>query len=488
MKFFSATVLSALFFAGLSHATDLITPEKATDDIKARELQNVLWNLQKIARDNGGNRAHGTSGYKASVDFVVERVVKRFGARLDTYVQEFNYTYTGIRNFELTGPDGDKVDFYNHQQILSTPLPGGLTAPLLHMPVNGTRGTMCLPEHWDGIDVAGKILLFQYAVCNATYTHIRLAKQNGASAVVFYNNVPTTPRAQNPRGLDLALPSGVVPQAVGEDWIARLAAGEDLDVTLIIDAFSEQRKSWNVISETKLGNPDNVVMMGAHLDSVQAGPGINDDGSGSAALLEIATSFQKYTGFKNKVRFAWWGTEELGKIGSLYYVAQLSEAERDKIKFYFNYDMIASLYPDLVVYADNEAHQYGARHLLEYLESAGAAVRPAKFGTGSDYVSFLQVGIPSSGLFTGSQAQFDPCYHQRCDTLDNINWDVYEKTARSAAYAAAKLALNMEGVPPRNTSSLNLRSVRGIQESFHDWASGIEVVETHSGCGGGHAE
>lgn len=98
----------------------------------------------------------------------------------------------------------------------------------------------------------------------------------------------------------------------GEAWKARLAAGEELVVNLLVDSIFEERESWNVFAETKEGDPDNVVFLGAHLDSVQAGPGINDDGSGTTALLEIATAIRRYKKFSNKVRFAWWGAEESG--------------------------------------------------------------------------------------------------------------------------------------------------------------------------------
>ncbi len=271
----------------------------------------MLWHLQKIGRDNGGNRAHGLPGFKVSRDFVLERVVKRFGARLDTYVQEFNHTFSQVRRIELQGPDGEEVDVYTLQYVSSTPLPNGVTASLLDTPVDDKRGSMCFADQWDGIDATGKIVLLKRGVC-AIADKLKLAKQHGALAAVLYNNAPGIPGGAT-LGADnvgLLVPVGLVTQDVGQSWSTKLAAGEDVEVTLIVDAVFDRRPSWNIISETKLGDPNNVVMLGAHLDSVQAGPGVNDDGSGTAALLEIATSFQKYTGFKNKIRFAWWGAEE----------------------------------------------------------------------------------------------------------------------------------------------------------------------------------
>lgn len=276
-------------------------------------LENVLWNLQKIARDNGGNRAHGYPGYRASVDFVLERVSKRFGARLDTHVQEFNHTFFQVRKISLTGPNSQRanVDVYALLYVQSTSLPDGVTAPLLDTPVDDVTGSMCQASQWKEIDARGKIVLLKRGVC-AIADKLRLAKEHGALAAVLYHNLPGTPTTAtlSEANYGRLVPVGLVAQDVGEAWKQRLAAGETLEVTLVVDSVLEQRPSWNIISETKEGDPDNVVMLGAHLDSVPAGPGVNDDGSGSAALLEIVTSFQKYTGFKNKVRFAWWGAEE----------------------------------------------------------------------------------------------------------------------------------------------------------------------------------
>ncbi|OAA55757.1 aminopeptidase Y [Cordyceps fumosorosea ARSEF 2679] len=311
MKLSMTTALGALLLAGLSYAADQLTADKIASDITVEGLRNTLQKFEQIARDNNGNRAHGTSGYNASRDFIVEHLEKQLGDSFDFYVQKF------------------------------------------------------------------------------TFDRSRLP-------------------------------------------------------------------SWNIIAETKLGDPNNVVMLGAHLDGVRAGPGINDDGSGSAAILEIATSLKNYTGLKNKIRFGWWGAEELGLYGSIHYVDNLNESEKAKIRFYFNYDMIGSIRPDLVVYSNNAAHMYGAKPLFEYLTAAGASPKYERFDGGSDYVPFVAAGIPSSGIFTGIDNGADPCYHRACDDLTNINWDIYEKSAKAAASVSAKLALSLDGAPPRGKPQAQL--------------------------------
>lgn len=275
-------------------------------------MENVLWNLNKIANDNGGNRAFGTPGYNASLDFVLERAVKRFGKHMDTYVQHFDHLFHQVRKIQVKGPDGKDEYVISLLYNPATPLPDGITGELVNIPFEGERGSGCFEDQWKNVDVKGKIALMKRGACPFA-DKVKFAKQYGATAAIFYNDTPgksygsATLQAINVGKL---IPSGLIPLEDGEAWIKRLAAGEELTVTLIVDSIMEMRPSWNIISETKEGDPNNVVMLGAHLDSVLAGPGVNDDGSGTAALLEIMGSFKKYKGFKNKVRFAWWGAEE----------------------------------------------------------------------------------------------------------------------------------------------------------------------------------
>jgi Zn-dependent M28 family amino/carboxypeptidase len=322
----------------------------------------------------------------------------------------------------------------------------------------------------------------------------------------LYNQEPGTTIVVPTLGADSigqVVPVGIIPLEVGESWKARLAAGEDLSVTLLVDAISETRETWNIIAETKQGDPDKIIMLGAHLDSVQKGPGVNDDGSGVAALLEIMTAVRRYDGFPHKIRFAWWGAEESGLVGSLYYTSHLSEEEADKIKYYFNYDMIGSPQPDFSI-ASNNNSGIGPQLFEEYLVSQGKKVRHGLvraespnpgfavpmltslflrgFGTGSDYVGFVEIGVPTIALHTGAGAPYDACYHQACDDLDNIHWEALTVNAKAAARAVATLAHSLEGVPPRQKTSLNLRTRRGIEESFVRWAVVAKEASHEHSC------
>jgi Zn-dependent M28 family amino/carboxypeptidase len=197
--------------------------------------------------------------------------------------------------------------------------------------------------------------------------------------VIVYNQDPGTnypvPTLQA-ENIGKMVPSGIIPLDVAETWRTRLAAGENVVVTLLVDAISETRETWNIISETKKGDPNKVIMLGAHLDSVQAGAGINDDGSGTAALLEIMTAVRYYEGYPHKIRFGWWGAEESGLVGSLYYTSHLSAEEVSKIKYYFNYDMIGSPNPVFEVSID-ENSGIGPQLLEDYLVAQGKNVTHA---------------------------------------------------------------------------------------------------------------
>ena len=200
---------------------------------------------------------------------------------------------------------------------------------------------------------------------------------------------------------------------------------------------------WNVIADWPGGDPNQVLMAGAHLDSVQDGAGINDNGSGSAAVLETAIQMAKVK-TPNKVRFAWWGAEESGLLGSEHYVGELSQAQADDIALYLNFDMIASPNYTFGIYDGDDSSDTapvpippGSAEIEDMFESfftsRGEPFKDTEFSGRSDYGPFIAVGIPAGGLFTGAEvpktaaeaaiwggvagAQLDPCYHAFCDNL-----------------------------------------------------------------------
>ncbi|MGW4055878.1 M28 family metallopeptidase, partial [Streptomyces sp. NPDC004779] len=206
---------------------------------------------------------------------------------------------------------------------------------------------------------------------------------------------------------------------------------------------------YNLIADWPGGDPNQVIMSGAHLDSVTSGAGMNDNGSGSAAVLEAALTVAR-SGYQpsKHLRFGWWGAEELGLVGSKYYVNNLPTAERSKVKGYLNFDMIGSPNPGYFVYDDDPTIE---QTFKTYFSGIGVPTEIETEGDGrSDHASFKNVGIPVGGLFTGasrvkSSAQvskwggtataFDRCYHSSCDTLSNINDTALDRNSDAIAHA-----------------------------------------------------
>ncbi|PNE19445.1 M20/M25/M40 family metallo-hydrolase [Amycolatopsis sp. BJA-103] len=221
-------------------------------------------------------------------------------------------------------------------------------------------------------------------------------------------------------------------------------------------------QSQNIIAEWPQGDANQVLMLGAHLDSVAAGPGINDNGSGSASILEVAlTLARENPTMAKRVRFGWWADEESGLRGSKHYVANLPAAERTKIKTYLNFDMIGSDNWGYFVYDDVASVK---SVFDEYFSSIGIQTEGDTEGDGrSDHASFKSAGIPVGGLATGAGytksaaqrtkwggtagAPFDSCYHRACDTLSNIPDTPLEKNSDAIAYAVWKLAVGTSTGP-----------------------------------------
>ncbi|MGN9911750.1 M20/M25/M40 family metallo-hydrolase [Phytohabitans sp. LJ34] len=211
----------------------------------------------------------------------------------------------------------------------------------------------------------------------------------------------------------------------------------------------------NVIADWPGGDPNNVYMFGAHLDGVAAGPGINDNASGSSMLLEIALTLAATNpSLTGHVRFAFWTDEEQGLNGSEFYANTLAAAERARIRGYFNFDMVASTNGGYFV---NRITSGVGQVLKAYYDSIGVQTEENTEGAGrSDDASFNAIGVQTSGVaagasrvktaaqvakWGGTQSAFDPCYHRACDTYpSNISDTVLDRAGDAAAYALWTLA------------------------------------------------
>ncbi|MEV4425044.1 M28 family metallopeptidase [Streptomyces sp. R-07] len=268
---------------------------------------------------------------------------------------------------------------------------------------------------------------------------------------------------------------------------------------------------YNLIADWPGGDPNQVLMAGSHLDSVTAGPGINDNGSGSAAVLETALAVSRAQLQPTKhLRFGWWGAEELGLVGSKYYVNSLASTERSKISGYLNFDMIGSPNPGYFVYDDDPTIEQTFKN---YFTGLGIPTEIETEGDGrSDHAPFKNVGIPVGGLFSGAdytktsaQAQkwggtagqaFDRCYHASCDTSANINDTALDRNSDAIAYAIWNLSTGTTTPPtgtvfentadvavPDNgaavTSSVTVSGVAGNAPSA--LKVGVDIVHTYIG-------
>ena len=264
-------------------------------------------------------------------------------------------------------------------------------------------------------------------------TKARNAERAGARAllVVDPENESAAP-ATTLGGPGIEIPVVLVGSAAG--------ARPGVRVAVRVNAISERRTTSNVIAETPGGSPDRVVMAGAHLDSVSAGPGLNDNGSGVATLLEMAEAVgPRPPGAR--VRLGFWGAEELGLIGSRRHVRTLSDAERRRIAAYLNFDMVGSPNAVSAVYTDADPELEAALR-----DAAGTELADEDLGANSDHAPFERAGIPIGGLYTGSAEEGpggrprDPCYHRACDTLRNVDRAVLLQMARAAAEAVEQLS------------------------------------------------
>lgn len=433
-------------------------PSAAEWDIPTEAVMVHLEALQRIADENGGNRGTGEPGYQASVDYVVS-VLEDAG--YEPVLWEFEVPMESDRSaLEVLGPGGRSVPGIAGAGFVDAfvgEAAGTLSA--VDLGIGDAAGTSgCEPA--DFADMPdGAVALMQRGGCDFA-AKARNAHDAGAVAAVVLidDGGAGQPLVMRGDGAGLTLPVVSVTGRAARDLVNSVGA----EVRVVADRENGPLVVHNVIAQTPWGDPDAVVIAGAHLDSVTEGPGISDNGSGSAALIAAAEQLAD-ADLAASVRFAWWGAEEIGLIGSTEYVEAMTEDEVATVAAYLNMDMVAS--PNYVfgVYDGDDSLGSAA---YGQLPSGSAQVEQAFvhfFGDNglpheempldgrSDYDAFLRAGVPSGGLFTGADErktaeqvelygglvsqQLDPCYHRPCDTLDNI--DPFALTANTNALVAA---------------------------------------------------
>ncbi|HVH22573.1 MAG TPA: M28 family peptidase [Pseudonocardia sp.] len=439
-------------------APDQGLPGRLVGAVTGDGVYRHLQELQRIADANGGNRALGTPGYDASVDYVAG-VLRAAGYAVDT--PEFTAHRFSVQEQRLT-VDGTAVPTLALGYSPATPA-GGLRAPLA-----AAAGEGCDAAALTGVP-RGAVVLVRRGTCTFAQKST-VAGTAGAVGLLVVNNedgpLSDGTLGERPPG---AVPTAGLSRADGEALFGRTGA----PVELVLNTTVSELRSRNVIAQTGTGNADQVVMAGAHLDSVAEGPGINDNGSGSATLLEVATQLGPTPPVTNAVRFAFWGAEEEGLLGSTAYVQGLDEADRGRIALYVNLDMVGSPNAGYYVYDGDNSDNVGAgpgpngsatleRVLVESLAAAGAPAAGTDFDGRSDYGPFIEAGIASGGLFTGASEPMsagdaqrwggdagkphDACYHQACDRIDTIDRTALDRNADATAATLARFALSTDGL------------------------------------------
>ncbi|KAK7710508.1 hypothetical protein SLS63_012938 [Diaporthe eres] len=417
-------------------------------------LRADLVAFDEIATANGGNRAFGYPGYTASVDFVWSKISQLDGVK--AWKQDFPAVFSSDSGANLT-VNGVRYEAFPVYTSPYTPT-GGLTADVVVGPV-GSAG--CEIASYADLDVADKIVLVEAGDCPGVRRgfldgKVVAAARSGALATIIYNNVTSR---QTSAGLSRSDPNDIpavfINNAPGLELKGRIEAGEAVNATVVSLAITDTRITQNVFAETVGGDPENTIILGAHLDSVSVGAGINDNASGSTLLLELVTALAKYT-TKNRVRFAWWGAEERGLLGSKYYVNNLPAEDINDILAYLNFDMVSRGYFG-VFDGDGSTHGIAAPPGSDAIEelfashftSEGLVVTPAQFTNGSDYASFWKVlDKPVGGLHTGTGAAQDPCYHAPCDNINNPNITTLTINTRATAHVLSILSVNGTDIIP----------------------------------------
>jgi Zn-dependent M28 family amino/carboxypeptidase len=461
------------------------TSRELRKEISSRRMLTHLRAFQQIADDTGGHRASGFEGYGASVQYVLTQLR---AAGYTPRTQVFNFvTFQEIADPVLRqvapapGKEYTQSEFLtmNYSASGDTGVRSIVPVDLALSPNPAQRVSTsgCEAADFAGFPVDA-IALMQRGTCPFALKATNAQAAGASGAIIFNSGTPgnegvvagtlgETAQDGQPAPPDVTIPVVGISYAEGD----RLATQTAPTGQIIVTAESDRRTSANVLADTRSGDPDNVTIMGAHLDSVPEGPGINDNGSGSAFLLETAIRMAKEKiRTENRVRFAWWGAEESGLVGATRYVAAITDPEFAQIAANLNFDMLASPNHAKFVYDGDFSHTtppatapvvnpgaaYIEQRFVRFFDSQDQETEPTAFDGRSDYKPFQDNGIAAGGLFSGAEVAkspaqvlkwggtagvaFDPNYHQAGDDIDNLDLDGYEDMADAGAHVMAVLA------------------------------------------------
>ena len=502
---------TAAFIAALISAPAAVSAPPDVDSTRLEQLVTVQGitdhqkALQNIADQNGGTRYTRTSGYTASAAYVKATLEKAgYAARYEMFNMPI-WRETAPPVLQLTSPstktyvpgsaadDGSaSVDFIAFEHSPTKSLTNVKVVPTNDIVIPSPGGTTSGCEMSDFPDATkDAVSLIQRGTCAFTLK-LQNAVRAGAVGVILFNEGDTPARSSALfRSADpgYTIPAVLSSTAVGKELYDLYQGGQNPTVNLATSGVEVETLYPNVVAETPRGDANHMVLLGAHLDSVPAGPGINDDGSGTSFQLELAEQLAKAgTPPRNKIRFLWFGGEEDGLVGSQYYAAHLSDAEVARTDMMLDTDMIASPNFARLVY-DGDGSTFGSelagpagsgtveRVLTDYWSKRGMVSEPIPFDGRSDYVGFVNRGIPSGGVFAGAEApktaaqvakyggvqgeQLDPCYHEACDTYSTVTGQPPAQTMN--VFEADPTDANLV-IAQAQADSLNGNALRSLEQ------------------------
>jgi Zn-dependent M28 family amino/carboxypeptidase len=474
MSLLALWALVAVLLGACSRSSSGSLPSKPTSDagefaavlrgrVSTDAMMTHLSKLQDIANAHDGTRAVGTPGYDASVDYVAD-TLRHNG--FDVQTPEFEAKVFHADPGSVT-VGGKTIEARALEYSIGT-APSGISGQLVAARTEDTPG--CTASDYDGLPVQGAVVLVDRGSCPFGQKE-QAVVDRGAAALIVADNVDEKQMGGTlGEATDVKIPVVSVSKADG----GQLRAHPDL-ATVKLNANTRKLKARNIIAQTKTGSTTDVVMAGAHLDSVPEGPGINDNGSGVAAVLETAVQLGNSPHVNNTVRFGFWGAEEEGLIGSRKYVESLNEDGLKDIALYLNFDMLGSPNPGYFTYDGDQSLPQDRRGqpvvpegsagieraLVAYLKSAGKSPQDTSFDGRSDYDGFTSAGIPAGGLFSGAETKksdeqaklwggsadqpFDPNYHQKTDTLDHVDRAALGVLGGGVAYALGLYSQDLSG-------------------------------------------
>ncbi|KAF2125190.1 aminopeptidase Y precursor [Dothidotthia symphoricarpi CBS 119687] len=440
-----------------------------------------LYEIAKLGEEeyNHPTRVIGSDGHLGTLSYIYETILE-----LGDYYTISNQSFPAVSG-----------TVFESRLVIGDGVPKSASALALTPPTKDkepVHGDLVLVEN-EGCQasdypdsVAGNIAFIKRGVCPFG-TKSEHAGLKGAVAAVVYNYekdaVHGTLGSPSPDHIATFGLSG----EEAEPIVEKLKQQKRVDAIAYIDSVVSQIETVNVIAQTTEGDPENCVMLGAHSDSVTEGPGINDDGSGSISLLEVATQLTKFN-VSNCVRFAWWAGEEEGLLGSDYYVASLPEEENQKIRLFMDYDMMASPNFAYQIYnATNALNPNGSEELrdlyIDWYEQQELDYTFIPFDGRSDYDGFIRNGIPGGGIATGAEGiktkeeekmfggkagdWYDPCYHQLCDDVGNLNMTSWVVNTKLIAHSVATYARSFKGFPERTKSVASSQYVDNVKYHGH---------------------